>query len=264
MFAGLGEILCWGGGSVALSLGGLYLSKKILKQIDVRGNVDILVAVVTIVGTLVSVVLGLLVSSSVDQYRTMESSVDAEASAIVSLFRMSRGLPAKTGSVLQSLCIDYCDHTISDEWPAMKRGGISHEVTAIYARLNDQIVGFQPATVGESNIQQSLLSELVRVGDNRRARVVAVQSNWTQRMLPILFMCTIIVLAITYIYADEKPSKLHTVLVAFVAIALGSNIGLMCVMSRPFASTGSIAPDQFELNAKVMREYKDTPLFGTH
>lgn len=258
---GYSGIVLWISGSVAVALIGLWVSKKFLKPIDVHSNAEFLIATVTIVGTLVSVVLGLLVSSSVDQYRAMESSIDTEATSISDVYRLSRGLPSRPASVLASLCIDYCNLTVKDEWPSMELKQPSTTITATYAKLNDVIVGFHPANVAEANIQQSLLSSLGELGRSRRERVVAVQSDWIQQLLPILLMCAIIVVLISYLYVQTRPSKLDATLVSFVAIALGSNIGLILLMSAPLGGHWNVAPPQFVLNSKVMQEYKNTPLF---
>lgn len=258
---GLSGILIWIGAFVGIALAGLWVTKKFSKQIDVRGNADFLIATVTIVGTLVSVVLGLLVSSSVDQYRELDTSIDTEATSINDVFRLSRGLPPKTATLLQSLCIDYCDDTIKDEWPAMLMKQPSESVTKIFAKLSDTVVTLKGDSTGEAVLQHSLLASLERLAHSRRQRIIAVQSDWMKQALPMLLACSSIIVIITYLYAQAKPSKLDTVLVSFVAIALGSNIGLAFVMSAPIERNWNQPPEQFELNAKYMREYKNTPVF---
>lgn len=252
---GLSEILLWGGGSVAFTLVGLWLNQKFFKPIDVHGHAELLIAIVTIVGTLVSVLLGLLVSSAVDQYHSLESSIDSEATSVADIYRLSRGMPDKFSSVVQPLCIEYCDRTVQDEWPAMKKGELSPAVTKIYSQINDDIVRFHPESQAEASLQQSLLKASTDLGHSRRERIVAVTSTWIDRMLPILCICSFIVLAVSYLHVGSKTSTVHRVVLSFVAMALGSNIGLIYTMSKPFASDWTMAPDQFELNAKYMRQY---------
>jgi hypothetical protein len=256
------ELVLWVVGSVTLALTGLFVTRKFIKSIDVEKNSEFLIATVTIVGTLISVVLGLLVSSSVDQYREMESSIDAEATSIEDIFRLARGLPEKTKTVLESLCIDYCHETVSDEWPSMKQRQPSQSVTNTFAKLNDIIVGFHPTTPDGANIQLSMLRSLERLAHSRRQRVVAVQSDWMKQLLPILLMCAFIVIVLSYLYVQNKPSKLDAILVSFIAIALGSNIGLMLILSAPLSQDWNVAPEEFEVNARVMQQYKNTPLFS--
>ena len=254
---GMSEILFWGGGSVAFTLLGLFICRKFFKPIDVHGHAELLIAIVTIVGTLVSVLLGLLVSSAVDQYHSLESSIDSEATSVADIYRISRGMPEKFAQAMQPLCIDYCELTVKDEWPAMKHGELSPAVTKVYSRINDQIVGFRPENQAEASLQQSLLKAATDLGHSRRERIVAVTSTWIDRMLPILSICAFIVLAISYLHVGPQTTAVHRVLLSFVAMALGSNIGLIYTMSKPFASDWTMAPDQFELNAKYMRAFQN-------
>jgi len=259
---GFTEIFVWGGSSVAMAIAGLFIVKRYVSAIhvDVRSNMDFLVAVVAIVGTLVSVVLGLLVSSAVDQYRGAISLVDQEATSVVDIFRMSRGLPPKTATLMQHLCIDYCDKAVSEEWPAMERRQISNDLTLIGIKMNDAAVSFRPANDGETNVQSSILSALTEAVHCRRSRVVVLFSDWTMRMMPILIMCSGIILVIAYIYIDKKPTKEQVLLMSFIAIALGSNIGLMVAMSRPFGGREGVTSELFERNAKLLRELEKIPV----
>jgi hypothetical protein len=137
---------------------------------------------------------------------------------------------------------------------------ISENLTVIGIKMNDAVVTFRPANDGESNVQSAVISALTEAIHCRRSRIVVLFSDWTLRMMPILLMCSGIILAIAYIYIDKKPTKEQILLVSFVAIALGSNIGLMVAMSRPFGGPDSIEPELFERNAKLLRELNKVPV----
>ena len=98
----LAQVLIWTAGSVCLAIVGMHASRRAFKPINIKANTDILAATVTIVGTLVSVVLGLLVSGSVDQYKQLENSVDSEAAAVADVFRDSCALPKNTANQIQT------------------------------------------------------------------------------------------------------------------------------------------------------------------
>lgn len=210
----------------------------------------------TILGTLVSVLLGLLVSSADEQYRALEDSVNREATGINEVFRLSRGLPSATASVLQDRCIEYCDTVISKEWPSMERGEVSTVVTEVFTSLSDTIVQFRPSNDGEAALQGAILNEVSEVGQDRGLRIVASRSTWTWRLLPLIFTCAMVVLVCSYLYVAQGSMFLHSVLVGLVAITLGTNIGVIFLMTRPFASEWTIQPDGFELRAKIMREFR--------
>ncbi len=115
-------LILWAVSFVIVSLIGLYISSRTIK-IDHEQNGDFIVAMLTILGTLVSVLLGLLVSSADDQYRSLESCVNSEATGVSEVFRLARGLPSATAFKLRNCCIEYCEKVVADElacdeaWP---------------------------------------------------------------------------------------------------------------------------------------------------
>ncbi|NJL73372.1 MAG: hypothetical protein HC888_18490 [Candidatus Competibacteraceae bacterium] len=85
-------------------------------------NLELIVAMLAILGTLVSVLLGLLVSSADEQYRAMEDCANSEATSLTQIFSLSRGLPIPKALRIQNACIDYARKIVTEEWPAMKKG----------------------------------------------------------------------------------------------------------------------------------------------
>ena len=248
----LSPLVYWAAAFLVVSLVGLFISSKILK-VDLERNGELIIAMLTILGTLVAVLLGLLVSSADEQYRSMEECVNSEAMNITEVFRLTRGLSPSIASVLQDHCIGYCDKLLSDELPSMKNGEASAAVTEEYTRLSDAITQFRPANAGEAEIQSALLSATHGVEEDRGRRIVASRSSWTRRLLPLIMTCAIVVLACSYLYVGQGSALLHSVLVGLVAITLGTNIGVIFLMTRPFASEWSIQPEAIELSVKGMR-----------
>jgi hypothetical protein len=248
----LSPLIYWAASFLIVSLIGLFISAKTIK-IDLANNGELIIAMLTILGTLVSVLLGLLVSSADEQYRTMEACVNSEATNVGEVFRLSRGLPSSTARILQDHCIDYCDKVVSDEWPSMKHGQMSKSVSKAYGALSDAIVQFHPATNGEAALQASLLTASSEIEQNRGLRIVASRSTWTRRLLPLILTCALVVLTSSYLYVGKGSMLLHSVLVGLVAITLGTNIGVIYLMTRPFSSEWTIQPEGFELNVKGMR-----------
>ncbi len=137
----------------------------------------------------------------------------------------------------------------------MKVGKTSETVTRTYAHLSDEIVRFRPSNDGETTVQNSVLSALSQVGQNRGLRIVASRSTWTHRLLPLIFTCAVVVLACSYLYAGRVSVILHSFLVGLVAITLGTNIGVIFLMTRPFSSEWTIQPEGFALHVEVMKQY---------
>jgi Protein of unknown function (DUF4239) len=247
-------LLYWGFGFVVVALAGLFVSTKLIK-IDMSANGELIIAMLTILGTLVSILLGLLVSNADEQYRAMEECVDNEATSITEVFRLARGLPHTQGLALQKLCVDYCDKVITDEWPAMRKGQRSEVVTEIYTKISDEMVMFQPLKSGQETLQSSIIEITNAVGQNRGKRILACRSNWAGRLLPLIVACAVVVFACAYMYSGQGSPVVHSFLVGLVAVTLGINIGVIFLMTRPFSSEWAIEPESFRLHDEVMKQY---------
>ena len=154
-------------------------------------------------------------------------------------------------------CLDYCDQVTNDEWPEMINGHSNEKTVGTYAKLLGTIITFNPTNNAQNNVQNALITAVQTLGDYRRGRVLWLSDNWTRNLMPVLIMCTVIVLIFTYLYAKRNAFLLHGFLVCFVAIALGANLGLIYVLNHPFSGDWAIQPKGFDYNARLIRQYTD-------
>ena len=129
---------------------------------------------------------------------------------------------------------------------------------AVYASLLKTIVTFKPVTNGETNIQNALITAVLTLGDYRRGRVLWLHNSWTRNLMPVLIMCSVIVLLFAYLYVKRGAVVLHGFLICFVATALGANLGLIYVLNHPFSGDWKIQPKGFEYNKYLIQRFTDT------
>lgn len=246
-------IYIWSAGSALLALGGMMIAHRLVKPIDLEKHQPFLDATLNIVGTLVSILLGLLVAASLNSYQTLEGDVEAEATSVAEVGRLSFGLPADKQREILRQCLDYCDQVANVEWPEMEVGRVSPQTYAVYLKLLRTVVTFKPATNGETNLHSSMLSAVQTVGDYRRHRLLWLQGNRNGKLMPVLFMCALIVLIFAYLYVKRGSFVLHCFLICFVATALGANLGLVVLLNNPFKGDWKIQPTGFQVNSQIIR-----------
>jgi hypothetical protein len=237
---------------------GFLLVHRFVKPIDLDEHQGFLDAMLSIVGTLVSILLGLLVAAALNHYSDLEQSVDTEASNIAQVCRLSSGLPENTQKKIKQACINYSHLVIDDEWPAMAEGHGSEKVVWAYAAIIGQVVNFHPDNAGEADIHAALITAMQQIGDCRRQRLLALQSSWSGHLMPVLLMCSAIVLTFAYLYM-RRGAILHGVLICLVAVALGGNLGLVFLLSNPFSGEWKIQPKGFEFTLRILRKIETTP-----
>jgi hypothetical protein len=254
----LPSIFILSAGAAALAIIGFLVVRWVVKPINLDQHQNFLDAMLGIVGTLVSILLGLLVAAALDRYQALEQSVDTEAANISQIMRLTTGLPAKPRQRIRQFCLEYNDQVIHEEWPLMANGQSSDKVFLTYAQLVTAVARLQPSTNGETNIHNALINAVQQVGDSRRHRILALHSVWTQHLMPVLIMCSLIVLAFAYLYV-RRGDLLHGVLICFVATALGGNLGLVFLLSKPFSGDWAIRPVGFELNMDLFKRISASP-----
>lgn len=251
------SIYLWSAGSAFLAFIGMLIAHRLVKPIDLNQHQPALDATLNIVGTLVSILLGLLVAASLNSYQILQTAVEAEATSVSEICRLSFGLPLIPQRQILKSCLDYCEDVINDEWPEMTKGESSQKTFAVYAALLKTIVTLKPATNGETNIQTALITSVLTLGDYRRGRVLWLHNNWTKNLMPVLIMCSVIVLLFAYLYVKRGSVILHGFLICFVATALGANLGLIYVLNHPFSGDWTIQPRGFEYNKQLIIRFTD-------
>lgn len=252
---GIPSILIVSIGSALLAIGGFMLTRRLVKPIDLDEHQSFLDAMLSIVGTLVSILLGLLVAAAMDRYQNLIREVDSEAGGVACIFRLAHGFPEADRHKIQTLCTRYSYLVQNTEWPAMTKGQMSHDVFLTFGKLQHAIITYVPKNDGETNVQAALIEALDVISHGRRERALALRSDWAHHLMPVLVICSLIVIIFTYLYV-KRGATLHAVLIGFVAVALGGNLGLILLLSRPFDGDWKIQPTAFELNRQLLEEYK--------
>lgn len=237
--------------SIAVVLLCFVGARRLHKPIDLGTEQGFLDAMLTIVGTLVSIVLGLLVAASLDRYQRFTDAVDSESRAVSDVFRLSRAMPKVEKEEIQTLCLKYCQAVISDEWPSLNKNEASVELYILYGDLLDKVLACKPQTAAETNIHQCMLTAVLEIGDFRRARLLAINGNWMTVLTPVLIFSAITVLFFAYLYM-KQGSRLHLLLVGVVTLCLASNIGLIIILNSPFSGPLRIQPRSFQYNIELL------------
>ncbi|MFN8554847.1 MAG: hypothetical protein U0103_25530 [Candidatus Obscuribacterales bacterium] len=93
-----------------------FVKIEILEQHHSAGE-----AMMGVVGTLFSVLLGFMIASAMTKYQDAQMCGQMEASNVASVFRIARGMSDIDRPRIRNLCRAYVDDVINSEWPKMQR-----------------------------------------------------------------------------------------------------------------------------------------------
>lgn len=241
--------------ATVFALVSLFVIKRITNPLHVRRHHSLIDSTLNIVGTLFSILLGLLVAGALTRYQDITAEVSAEARALAEIYHLSNGLPDSKRLAIQKLCSEYCDIIIDKEWPEMKDGKYPYAGRLACGQIAQEIVCFKPADQGESNIHATMLNSIEALGKGRRDRAEALRSGMHSTAVTI-FVCSGIILILTCLYAT-KSMWIHTVMTIFIATCLALNIGLLRMFAMPFNSEIQIKPTGFLLNRLIFKEMSE-------
>lgn len=242
---------------IASVIASIVLKKPFISE-KLQANESAIEAMLGVVGTLFSVLLGLLVANAIENYHDISIEVTAEANSIANVFRTAQGLDDEDRVRIRGLCRDYVDNAVKLEWPLMETGTMCPVTWSTYQDLWESVVSVEPQEDRVNNLQQAMLSSMQTLGEARRARSLSCESG----LSPVLWFTMLCGSGITIIFVHlftERLGALHVVLTALVAVSLGLNVWLLLAYSEPFRGDLKIKPDLFRMIRGQVMNSDDGP-----
>jgi hypothetical protein len=230
-----------------------YVRREILEHHHSAGE-----AMMGVVGTLFSVLLGFMVAGAMERYHDTQIRCEQEATNVASVFRIARGLSDIDRPRIRQLCRDYTEDVISSEWPKMERGEKINHGWVTYQNLWEAVVAVVPENDRQNDLQQGLVASMTSLGENRRARILLAQATVPPAMWAIVGFGAFLTLALSYVFASRFP-KVQSFMTTLVATALALNIWLLGAYSQPFVGEFKIQPNMFLLMKDSILVVPDTP-----
>ena len=231
---------------VVLAVIGQVYTRRVVQTDNLELSQGMVEAMLGVVGTLFSLLLGLLVANAIESYHEIKVQVSEEANSLANIYRLSEGLESVDRLKIRETCRVYNRKVITDEWPKMANMEMSQDCWDLYGKIWSDCVLLKPETEQESNIQSSLLDSAKNLGETRRARSITCKAKLSPILWAAIFFGSIITIVFTYFFTS-KIGRLHTLLTVLIAISLGRNIWLLAAYSLPFSSELKIQPEIFEI-----------------
>lgn len=241
-----------------VALCGQFLVNKFVKREMLEVHHSAGEAMMGVVGTLFSVLLGFMVAGAMDKYHEAQVRGEEEASNVASVFRVARGLSDIDRPRIRQLCREYVNDVVNSEWPKMeKRVKINHGWET-YQKLWESVISVVPENDRQSNLQQGIIASMQSLGENRRARILLAQKGMPPALWLVIALGAFITLALSYIFASQFP-KIQAFMTTLVATAIALNIWLLAAYSHPYSGELKISPSMFQLLQESVLVVPDGP-----
>lgn len=243
---------------VGLALLGQWLASRMITVEILQQHHSAGEAMMGVVGTLFSILLGFMVASAMDNYKDARMYNETEASNVASVFRVARGLSDTDRPRLRQLCRDYVDDVVYHEWPKMEKGIKINHGWETYQKLWEATVAVVPENDRQSNLHQGLIESMKDLGANRRARLLLAQKGMPQALWWIVGLGAFVTMALSYVFASQFP-KVQGFMTTLVATALALNVWLLSAYSHPYSGELKLQPTMFTLLKESILVVPDIP-----
>jgi len=235
------------------SLGGLWLTRPWARK-RWNGYNDLASYYIGAVAVFYAVLVGLIAVATWENYTDVEGVVSNEAVALADLYRGLEGYPPPLRTEVREMLRRYTHHVIEEEWPAQRRGVEPTSHNRVMNEVVRRMTAFEPATMGQQAIHAECLRELSSFLTYRSTRLQAVDSGLPGLMWMVVLVGAAVTIGMTgFLWTDNL--RLHSLLIATLAMIIGLVIFLIFSLDRPLWGRVSVGPEDFqEVLTTVMGE----------
>jgi len=246
-----GALLIVGSGLIAVA--GLLFTRKILSLDRLRASHDVGGYLLSVVGTLYAVLLGLIVVDSMQKFQTAREVTEREANALADVYILAKCMPEPKRAEVRNICLQYANQVVNTEWDKMDQGTYCPIARRLVIGLSQSLVDFEPVTENQKAIYPQMISDASDVWQNRRSRTnMAVHGVPEVEWVTIIFG-GIITVFFTFFFGLENL-KLQIAMTAMVAMLISLNIYLILLFGYPFSGDLKIPTDAFRLNQGIFAD----------
>lgn len=222
----------------------MFPAEELSQNHDVTGNL------LSVVGTLYAVLLGLIVVDALVRFEHAVDVVQQESNALADIFLLADRLPAAERTRLQDTCRRYARLVVEEEWPAMNAGRMSSDARRAAFSLVRGLDGFEPRTEAEKAVFPLILEQIRELWDHRRERAGTAEFG-----IPAVEWFVLVVGgAVTVLFAGlfRAPKVgLERLIVGLAALVIGLNLYLVSLFGYPFSGELTVSSRPFAVDLAI-------------
>jgi hypothetical protein len=204
-----------------------------------------------ILGTTYGVILGFMLFTVWNDFRTAEVNTNLEASSLLTVARIAKELPSPEKESFQALGVKYAETTIHGDWPAMEVQEDSSASARVAGEMWQVLVDLRKDGNGNGSIDH-LTSALKDLSERRNLR----EEEFQERLPSILWMLLVVGAGVTVGSAcllGNDNAWLHYCQVLALSFVVSVALAAIADLARPFEGAVSVTPIAFERALALMQ-----------
>lgn len=207
---------------------------------------------INILGTVYAIILGFMLYTTWNSFQAAKQNAGAEATALVNVARLGRGLPQDQGTALWSMTTQYAEVVIDKEWPAMQQSRFVPETQALIDSMWKQLTSVHPQNLTQQIALSQALSEMSVLADHRRMRMIELTDRLPGILWLVLDSGGALLLLCCCLFGSHHI-RLHLFLVATLSFLLTLLLLTIAGVDRPFQGWMHVPVDAFRGAASTLK-----------
>jgi Protein of unknown function (DUF4239) len=218
-----------------------------------RAHNDLIGWQLSVLGTTYAVIVGFMLYTVWINFGTADLNTDAEANALVNLYRLGSGLPAPQGERLKLLARAYGDAVADHEWQEMAANVTPVESRELIRQMWQNLVSSKGASATEVTAEDHALYELSALAGYRRIRLVQAASRLPGVLWFVLLIGGTVTVASTCMFGASN-GVLHVIQVSAFSLLIALVLAAIADINRPFEGSVHVSDYAFRRAQMDMKE----------
>lgn len=218
-----------------------------------REHNDLIGWQLSVVGTTYAVIIGFMLYTVWTEFGAAELNSDAEANAVVNLYRLADGLPPAQGAKLKALTRAYGDAVVDHEWGEMAVGTQPTETREIERQMWLALMATKGASPTEITAEDHALYELSALAGYRRVRMVESASRLPGVLWFVLLVGGTVTIASTCMFGASN-GPLHLLQVGAFSLLISLVLVAIADINRPYQGSVHVSDYVFRRAQANMTE----------
>jgi hypothetical protein len=218
-----------------------------------RAHNDLIGWQLSVLGTTYAVIVGFMLYTVWINFGAADLNADAEANALVNVYRLSDGLPADQGAKIKALARAYGDAVVDHEWAEMAANTMPTDTREIARQMWQALMGTKGASPAEITAEDHALYELSALAGYRRIRLVQSASRLPTVLWFVLLIGGGVTIASTCLFGASN-GVLHVIQVTAFALLISLVLIAIADINRPFQGSVHVGDLAFRRAQMDMKE----------
>jgi hypothetical protein len=234
------------GGSILVSLAGMFAVRRWVPQTVLREHNEVAGFLIAVIGVAYAVLLVFVVIAVWEKFEAASAIVEHEAGALSNLYRIAEGLPEPTRHDVLQAAQEYGQDVVKEEWPLMDRGESSPHAWELADSLWHTIREADSGNSREQILCDQMITQMADMSIQRKMRLLASHEGIHPLLWVAIWGGAIITVLFTYFFG-VKSVRAQALMTAGMAGMLALNIFVIAAIDYPFRGLVHVKPEAFEL-----------------